>query len=442
MEVCPLYILLFAFIFHFQLPAKHTLSRHNMKKIHFFASQVLTVTTQVGGLAGEMTGNVSGVSATQEYFDHRVLQMTDGIHELGELRLELLGLLVGAWVIVYFCLWKGVTLTGKVVYITATLPILLLIAFTVRGLSLPGALDGVLFFLTPNWDRITEPQIWVNAASQVFNSIGIAFGSLIAFASYNKFQGPVLRDTLIVTLVDALVSLLCGVAVFAVLGNLAHEQGAEVESVVADGPGLVFVVFPHALAQMPFPQLWSIVFFTLVVMLGVDSQFATVEVIITSVKDGWKGIEKKWPNELLVLIICLLAMLCGLPHVFQGGIYWFHIIDYYSATISLMYVALFETIAIVWCYGADRLAANVADMTGSLPGAACKVAWKVVAPGLIAVIWVFTLVEYSPPKYAEYSYPAWVQALGWALTSLSLAALPLVAVRALYRLGDYQNQRL
>ena len=96
-----------------------------------------------------MIGNSSGVSSTQEYFDHRVLQMTDGIHQLGELRLELLGLLVGAWVIVYFCLWKGVTLTGKVVYITATLPILLLIAFTVRGLSLPGAVDGVLFFIFP-----------------------------------------------------------------------------------------------------------------------------------------------------------------------------------------------------------------------------------------------------------------------------------------------------
>ena len=70
---------------------------------------------------------------------------------------------------------------------------------------------------------------------KVFNSVGIAFGSLIAFSSYNKFRGPVLRDTLIVTLVDAGVSLLCGVAVFAVLGNLAHEQGKNVEDVVADG---------------------------------------------------------------------------------------------------------------------------------------------------------------------------------------------------------------
>ena len=168
-----------------------------------------------------MIGNSSGVSSTQEYFDHRVLQMTDGIHQLGELRLELLGLLVGAWVIVYFCLWKGVTLTGKVVYITATLPILLLIAFTVRGLSLPGAVDGVLFFLTPNWERITEPQIWVNAASQVFNSIGIAFGSLIAFASYNKFQGPVLRDTLIVTLVDVVLRL---VMLLSLPQSLIHRQ--------------------------------------------------------------------------------------------------------------------------------------------------------------------------------------------------------------------------
>ena len=59
----------------------------------------------------------------------------------------------------------------------------------------------------------------------MFNSVGIAFGSLIAFSSYNKFRGPVLRDTLIVTMVDAGISLMCGTAVFAVLGHLAHQQG-------------------------------------------------------------------------------------------------------------------------------------------------------------------------------------------------------------------------
>ena len=53
---------------------------------------------------------------------------------------------------------------------------------------------------------------------------------------------------------------------------------------ITQGPGLVFVVFPHALAKMPLPQLWSVVFFGMLVLLGIDSQFATVEVIITSLK--------------------------------------------------------------------------------------------------------------------------------------------------------------
>jgi len=371
-----------------------------------------------------------GVSSTQEFFDKRVLQMSIGIHDMGAFQWELFGLLAVAWVIVYFCLWKGVAMTGKVVYLTATLPIFLLIAFAIRGATLPGADEGLKFFFTPNWKKVLEPQVWINAASQVFNSVGIAFGSLIAFSSYNKFRGPVLRDTLIVTVVDAAVSLLCGVAVFAVLGNLAHEQNKNVEDVVADGPGLVFVVFPHALSQMPYPQLWSVVFFGLVICLGIDSQFATVEVIITSVKDGWKNIEQYLNHELLVFIICFASFLCGIPHVFQGGIYWFHILDYYSATISLMYIAFFETIAIVWCYGANRLAKNVADMTGKEPSLFFTLSWKISAPCLIGVIWAFTLIDFRTPSYnkGQYIYPWWCHLLGWGVTSLSLGALPLVAI--------------
>jgi len=373
---------------------------------------------------------LEGVSSTQEFFDLRVLQMSDGIHNMGDFQWELFALLGVAWVLVYFCLWKGVAMTGKVVYLTATLPILLLIAFAIRGATLPGAFEGLRYFFTPNWNKVLEPQVWVNAASQVFNSVGIAFGSLIAFSSYNKFRGPVLRDTLIVTLVDAGVSILCGVAVFAVLGNLAHEQGKHVEDVVADGPGLVFVVFPHALSQMPYPQVWSVVFFGLVICLGIDSQFATVEVIITSIKDGWSHVSKTISQELLVFIVCFTSFLCGIPHMFQGGIYWFHILDYYSATISLMYIAFFETIAIVWCYGAGRLAKNVADMTGKEPSLFFTLSWKITAPCLIGVIWAFTLLDFHTPSYnkGQYIYPWWCHLLGWLITSLSLAALPLVAI--------------
>ena len=93
--------------------------------------------------------------------------MTEGIHDMGAVRLELLGFLALAWVIVYFCLWKGVATTGKVVYITATLPIILLLTFVIRGLTLPGAMEGLRYFFYPNWNKVWDPKVWVNAASQV-----------------------------------------------------------------------------------------------------------------------------------------------------------------------------------------------------------------------------------------------------------------------------------
>lgn len=85
----------------------------------------------------------------------------------GGLRVELFLLLLLAWVIVYLSLWRGVALTGQIVYLTASVPCLLLLAFAVRGVTLPGADQGLLFFFRPDWSRILDPKVWVNAASQV-----------------------------------------------------------------------------------------------------------------------------------------------------------------------------------------------------------------------------------------------------------------------------------
>eukprot|EP00092_Neocalanus_flemingeri_P008337 GFUD01008989.1.p1 GENE.GFUD01008989.1~~GFUD01008989.1.p1 ORF type:complete len:587 (-),score=78.05 GFUD01008989.1:299-2059(-) len=371
-------------------------------------------------------------SSTQEFYDRRMLNLSSGIEEMGAFNLELFGLLVIAWILTYFCIWKSVKATGKVVYFTATIPFLLLIIFTVRGLTLEGASDGLTFFFKPVWSEVVKPKVWVYAAAQVFNSVGIAFGSLIAFASYNEFKGPILRNALIVTVIDAFTCILCGVCVFATLGNLAHLQGTTVNKVVTEGPGLVFVVFPHALSQLPLPQFWSVIFFAMLVCLGIDSQFAIVEVVITSLKDGYGEVIDKYikRHELVVLLVCIVSLLCGLPHMFQGGIYFFQIIDYYTAAISLMYIALFETIAIVWVYGTKRLSMNIEDMTGKKPNFIFQVCWMFISPVLICVIWVFTLLDYKTPSYngGAYTYPGWCILLGWFIASLSILPIPIMAV--------------
>ena len=373
-------------------------------------------------------------SSTQEFYDRRMLNLSSGIEEMGAFNLELFGLLVLAWILVYFCIWKSVKTTGKVVYFTATFPYILLIIFTVRGVTLEGASNGLSFLFKPIWSEVFKPKVWVYAAAQVFNSVGVAFGSLIAFASYNDFKGPILRNALIVTVIDAFTCILCGVCVFSTLGNLAHIQGTTVNNVVTEGPGLVFVVFPHALSQLPFPQLWSVVFFAMLVCLGIDSQFAIVEVVITSLKDGYGKVIDKYikRHELLVLIVCIVSLLCGLPHMYQGGIYFFQIIDYYTAAISLMYIALFETVAVVWIYGTKRLSANIEDMTGKKPSGLFKFCWVFVSPVLIFVIWVFTLYDYKTPSYngGAYTYPWWCILLGWFITSLSILPIPIMALVA------------
>lgn len=119
-------------------------------------------------------------------------------------------------------------------------------------------------------------KVWINAASQNFNSIGIAFGSMIMFASYNKYNNNILHDTIAVSFVNAITSLLVGIFAFATIGNIAFEQNSKVEDVITDGPGLIFVVYPQALAKMPYSQMWAVLFFFMLLCLGLNSQVCFV----------------------------------------------------------------------------------------------------------------------------------------------------------------------
>ncbi|KAM6092531.1 sodium- and chloride-dependent GABA transporter 2 isoform 10-T10 [Theristicus caerulescens] len=107
------------------------------------------------------TLNVTSENATSpviEFWERRVLKISDGIQHLGSLRWELALCLLLAWIICYFCIWKGVKSTGKVVYFTATFPYLMLVVLLIRGVSLPGASQGILFYLYPDLSRLGDPQ--------------------------------------------------------------------------------------------------------------------------------------------------------------------------------------------------------------------------------------------------------------------------------------------
>ena len=212
---------------------------------------------------------------------------------------NLIGFLVLSWVIVFIILFKGIKSSGKASYILAIFPYVVMITLLIRALTLPGSFNGIAFFFTPQWEKMLQPSVWFAAVTQVFFSLNVFFGTIIMYASFNKFNHNIYRDAIIVTSLDTFTSLLAGTTIFGILGHLAHQLGIEdVSQVVQHGPGLAFISYPAAISQFKtIPQLYAVLFFLMLYLLGVGSNVAMVSCVNTVIRDQFKSV-KNWQASL------------------------------------------------------------------------------------------------------------------------------------------------
>ncbi|KAF4112391.1 hypothetical protein G5714_007186 [Onychostoma macrolepis] len=382
------------------------------------------------------TSPLNASTAVMEFWRHRVLRLSSGIQHLGTVRWDLALILLLVWILIYFCIWKGVKSTGKAVYFTATFPYVMLLILLLRGVTLPGAINGIHYYMYPDLTRLADPQVWMDAGTQVFYSYAICLGYLSSLGSYNQYNNNCYRDSFYLCLLNSGTSFLGGFAIFSVLGHMAQEQGVDISLVAESGPGLVFIVYPQAVTMLPWSQFWAVCFFIMIILLGLDSQFVGIESIMTSVTDIFPTtLRRGFRRELLLLGICLVCYLMGLFMITEGGLYIIQLFDHYVCSgATLLFLATCQSVAIGWVYGADRFYENIEDMIGYKPWPMMKYCWLYVTPSVCVGTFIFSLVKYSPLKFNNtYMYPWWAYGIGWFLAVSSLSLIPINMIYKLYK---------
>uniref|UniRef100_A0A672ND20 Solute carrier family 6 member 14 n=1 Tax=Sinocyclocheilus grahami TaxID=75366 RepID=A0A672ND20_SINGR len=359
------------------------------------------------------------------------------MNETGPVVWHLALCLLLAWILVGAALFKGIKSSGKVVYFTATFPYVVLFILLIRGVTLEGAKDGIEFYIgsKSNLTKLTDSEVWKDAATQIFFSLSIAWGGLMALSSYNKFYNNCYQDSIIVCVTNCGTSVFAGFAIFSILGHMAHVYQRPVSEVANAGFGLAFIAYPDALSKLPISPLWSILFFVMLVTLGLDSQFAGIEVISTCLQDAYPKLLKS-KRGIVTTAVCIVLFLLGLPCVTRAGIYWVNLIDTFCAGWILLVAGLLEVLGLSVLYGGNRFIKDIEMMIGSkstlfwLWWRAC---WFFITPVILSIILVWSLYTFTSPTYGSVAYPDWGISLGWCLTAFSLIWIPIFAVWKVYK---------
>ncbi len=289
---------------------------------------------------------------TSSYFPREILHLTDSVTDLGSFQWGLFAALVASYGFVLYALRKNVLSLGPVVKITATAPFVLLLIILIRGITLPGAMDGLRAFFVPDWSALADIKLWQAAIGQAFFSASLAMGYFFIAGSHRTEKEEIPRTTAWVLVGNFMVSMLAGIGVFSTLGFMAQEQGVAISEAATGGPMLVFSVLPTAVSMMPSGAIFfAILLFLVVITLAIDSVIGIFEVIA----GGFHDIFKKTNYNKILLIIAVICGLGSLPFLTGAGLYFLDITDHFVSGYFLLLTGILETAIVAYWVGPKKI---------------------------------------------------------------------------------------
>ena len=194
----------------------------------------------------------------------------------------------------------------------------------------------------------------------------------------------------------------------------------------------------------------AVLFFLMLLSLGLGTQFSIMETITRIVVDALEG---RASHRLVLSCSCSLMLVAGLSMATQGGMYVLQLMDSHAGTFSALLTGLVEVLAISWIYGVDRFLEDIRRMIGwsgrerfyRAHAVYWSVMWRLVTPALLLIILVASAVGYRPMTYGDsadpYTYPGWANALGWVVSGVSVLCIPVVMGVKLLQRGHSKEGR-
>ena len=328
-----------------------------------------------------------------------MLQITDSITQVGGLNTKLLIPFLIVWAIVGFIMYRGIN-KGIDLACKICLPILLVCTVIIffRGITLPGAVDGIAYMFTPDWSAIAKPAVWVAAYGQVFFSLSIAFAIMISYSSYLPKEEDVVNTAFLTACTNHGFEIFAGIGIFSIMGYMAYASGQTMDDVAAAGVGLAFVVFPTAISTLPgLNSLFGILFFVSLFTAGVTSMISIVQTAITGIEDKWEMSHKKATTVVLVP-----AFILSFLFVTKAGLYFLDLADYIANNIGIVASGVIEVVLIGWFFKPEKLRQAANEYSNFSIGTWWIWCLKVVTVIVLGYTTVTNLVTYFHDGYDVY----------------------------------------